>query len=406
MPSVPPAGEPSPRDGTLPAPVLARVGAAPLSAYVHVPFCATRCGYCDFNTYTSDELGSAPGSSRAAYLAALAGEIGLAAGVLGPRRPALSTVFFGGGTPSLLAADELVGVLAELRRGFGLEAGAEVTLEANPESVSRESLARLREGGFTRVSFGMQSAVPAVLAVLERQHTPGRVPEVVGWAREAGFESVSLDAIYGTPGETLDQWRHTVEAAVACAPDHVSAYALIVEQGTRLATRIRRGELAMPDDDLQADMYLLADEALTAAGLAWYELSNWAAPGHACRHNLAYWRGHDWWGAGPGAHSHVAGVRWWNVRHPRRYSERLDQGESPAEAREVLDEETRHVERILLESRLAEGLDLGVLSPAERHRADTLALQDDPLVRLAGGRLTLTLRGRLLADAVVRELVG
>ena len=300
-----------------------------LSAYVHVPVCASRCGYCDFNTYTAAELGAQPGSSREAYLQALAGEVALARRTLGPDAPPLQTVFFGGGTPTLLPADELGGLLGRLRDAFGLAPDAEVTTEANPDSVTPASLAALREAGFTRLSFGMQSAVPHVLATLERTHTPGRALDAVRWAREAGFASISLDLIFGTPGESRADWQASVDAALAAGPDHVSAYSLIVEDGTRFAARVRRGELAAPDEDDLADKYELADAAFAAAGLEWYEISNWARPGHACRHNLAYWHGDDWWGFGPGAHSHVDGVRSWNVKHPRGYAERLAAGLAP-----------------------------------------------------------------------------
>jgi len=401
MPSALPAGDPAPNDGSLPGQALAELGEQPISLYLHVPFCATRCGYCDFNTYTAAELGSAPGSSRDAYLAAARAELVLASQVLGQRE--VGTVFFGGGTPTLLEANELVGLLSAVRRLFPLASDAEVTTECNPESVDRRYLEALVKGGFNRISFGMQSAQPHVLRVLERRHTPGRVPEVTRWARAAGFSSVSLDLIYGTPGESLLDWRASLAAALSCEPDHVSAYALIVEDGTRLAVQIRRGELPAPIDDDQADFYELADATLRAAGLDWYELSNWSRPGHECRHNLAYWRGDSWWGIGPGAHSHVAGVRWWNVKHPRSYTEALTEGRSPAAAREQLEPDSRRMERVLLESRLAGGLDLDVLSATERGRVAGLAARG--LVEEHDDRLTLTLRGRLLADAVVRDLL-
>ncbi|MFT3861091.1 radical SAM family heme chaperone HemW [Micropruina sp.] len=401
MPSALPTGRPVPSDGSLPAPALAELGDGPISLYLHVPFCATRCGYCDFNTYTADELGSAPGSSRDAYLAAARAELALAAGVLGERR--VGTVFVGGGTPTLLAADELVGLLAAVRDHFALAPGAEVTTECNPESVDERYLNHLVAGGFNRISFGMQSARPHVLRVLERRHTPGRVTDVVRWARAAGFGSISLDLIYGTPGESLDDWRASLDAALSNRPDHLSAYALIVEDGTRLAAQIRRGGVPAPVDDDQADFYEVADQVLSEAGLTWYELSNWSRPGHECRHNLAYWRGAAWWGVGPGAHSHVAGVRWWNVKHPRRYSAALAEGRSPAAAREVLGSDDRRVERVLLESRLADGLPLDVLTASERARVPALA--GTALVLTDGDRLTLTRRGRLLADAVVRDLL-
>jgi oxygen-independent coproporphyrinogen-3 oxidase len=252
----------------------------------------------------------------------------------------------------------------------------------------------------------MQSAVPHVLATLDRTHDPLRVPDVVRWARETGLD-VSLDLIYGTPGESQDDWRTSVEAAMAMAPDHVSAYALVVEAGTRMAAQVRRGELALPDDDDLADKYELADELLTAAGYGWYEVSNWStSEATRCRHNIGYWAGGDWWGVGPGAHSHVGGVRWWNVRHPAPYAAALANGRSPAKAREALDTEQRHAERVLLEVRLVEGLDLGLLQPPER--AAVAGLVADGLLdgRAAlGGRARLTLRGRLLADRVVRALL-
>lgn len=396
-----PDGEAAPADGRLPEGTAAD---APFGAYIHVPFCSVRCGYCDFNTYTADEL---RGATRAGYPGDVAAEIRLARevlGELGPLRP-MQTVFFGGGTPTLLPSGDLVAMLQGVADAFGLADGAEVSVEANPDSIDRAGLAQLRAGGVTRVSIGMQSAVPHVLAALDRTHDPERVPLVVEWAREAGLE-VSLDLIYGAPGESLADWQRSLDAAVAMAPDHVSAYALIVEDGTALARRIRRGELAAPDDDLQAAMYEAADATLGQAGYSWYEISNWAKGDRVARHNLAYWRGHDWWGFGPGAHSHVGGVRWWNVKHPAAYRDRLVAGASPALAREVLDAETRRVERVLLESRIAEGLAIDVLD-AEGRRA-VAGLVADGLVdgRAAlAGRVIPTLRGRLLADAVVRRLL-
>jgi putative oxygen-independent coproporphyrinogen III oxidase len=413
VPSALPDGDPAPYDGSLPTGVLAALAAQaptprPFGVYLHVPFCTTRCGYCDFNTYTSDELG--PGASRATYAETVVAELELAHRVLGAAGGSLrpvSSVFVGGGTPTLLPSADLGRMLAAVRDLFGLTADAEVTTEANPDSVTAASLAELRSAGFTRVSFGMQSAVPHVLATLERTHTPGRVAEAVGWARAAGFEQVSLDLIYGTPGESPADWQRSLDAALELAPDHVSAYSLIVEEGTRLAGRIRRGELPMPDDDQLADAYLVADSVLGGAGFGWYEVSNWArTPGAQCRHNLTYWRSDDWWGAGPGAHSHVGGVRWWNVKHPAAYAARIADGASPAHAREELTDEDRRVETVLLAVRLAEGCDVDVLHPAGRAAAERLAVEGlvDP-AGLAAGRVTLTLRGRLLADAVVRDLV-
>ncbi|HEY3685672.1 MAG TPA: radical SAM family heme chaperone HemW [Streptosporangiaceae bacterium] len=403
MASAPPDGEPVPVDGALPGTALAGLGDRPFGMYIHVPFCATRCGYCDFNTYTATELGS--GASRETYADLAIAEIRQARRVLGDA-PEVSTVFVGGGTPTLLPAADLGRVLAAVDTTFGLAPDAEVTTEANPESVDEPYLAELRAAGFTRMSFGMQSARPHVLAVLDRRHTPGRPQECVAWARSAGFDHVNLDLIYGTPGETDDDWRATLASATAAEPDHVSAYALIVEDGTRLAARIRRGELPMTDDDVLADRYLMAEEALTAAGLRWYEVSNWAADDAArCAHNLLYWTDGDWWGVGPGAHSHVGGVRWWNVRHPAAYARRLADDASPGQGRELLTAADRHLERVMLELRLAAGLPLDVLD-ADGRVAAKRALADgllDPAAH-SGGRAVLTLRGRLLADAVVRDL--
>ena len=376
----------------------------PLGVYLHVPFCSVRCGYCDFNTYTADELGE--GATRASYAATAVGEVRQAAAVLG-RRP-VETVFLGGGTPTQLPAADLVALLGAVDEHLGLAPGAEVTTEANPDSVTPESLAVLRAGGFTRISFGVQSAVPHVLATLDRTHDPARVPDAVRWAREAGFEQVSVDLIYGTPGESVADWRTTLDQAVALEPDHVSAYALIVEDGTAFARKVRRGEVVMPDDDETADKYLLADEVLTGAGLGWYELSNWARDEDArCRHNLLYWHGADWWGVGPGAHSHRrvdgASHRWWNVKHPAAYAQRLAAGESPRHDGEVVDEASARLERVMLEVRLREGLPLDALDEAGRAAVPDLVRRG--LADLAGSSLVLTLEGRLLADAVVRELV-
>lgn len=409
MPSALPDGEPVPADGALPASALAGAADRPLGFYLHVPYCATRCGYCDFNTYTATELRGTGGvlASRDNYAEMLIEEIRLARKVLGDDPREVGTVFVGGGTPTLLAADDLVRMLDAVRDTFGLAPDAEVTTEANPESVDPGYLATLREGGFTRISFGMQSARQHVLRILDRTHTPGRPEACVAEARAAGFEHVNLDLIYGTPGESDEDWRASLDAAIGAGPDHISAYALIVEEGTRLAGRIRRGEIPMTDDDEHADRYLLAEDVLTAAGYTWYEVSNWAAsPAARCRHNELYWRGADWWGAGPGAHSHVGGVRWWNVKHPGAYAAALAQGRSPGAGREVLTDEDRRVERILLELRLRDGVTLSLLRPeglaaSRRALADGL-LEPGPYEE---GRAALTLRGRLLADAVVRDLV-
>jgi putative oxygen-independent coproporphyrinogen III oxidase len=406
MPSTLPEGEPAPVDGALPESALAGLGSRPFGVYLHVPFCATRCGYCDFNTYTAAELGS--GLTRESWADTAIAEVRLARRVLGNIKLPAATVYIGGGTPTLLPPGDLARVLAAVAAEFGLQRDAEITAEANPESVDVRSLTKLIAAGFTRISLGMQSVRPHVLTVLDRVHTPGRPVEAVAEAHDAGFEHVNLDLIYGAPGESMPDWLASVRAAIDAGADHVSAYALIVEPGTRLAARIQRGELPMPDDDEQADKYLLADELLTSAGYRWYEVSNWAATEQArCRHNGLYWTSADWWGVGPGAHSHIGGVRWWNVKHPATWARRLAARQSPAKAREVLDASTRRVERILLETRLVDGIDLAVLD--EAGRAATHDLMADGLLerqRLETGRLVLTRRGRLMADAVVRNLVA
>jgi putative oxygen-independent coproporphyrinogen III oxidase len=299
-----------------------------------------------------------------------------------------------------------VRMLQAVRDAWGLAEDAEVTTEANPDSVDAAYLARLAAAGFTRVSFGMQSAVPHVLATLDRTHDPDRVPQVVQWARDAGLQ-VSVDLIYGTPGESIDDWKRSLDAAISYRPDHLSAYSLIVERGTKLARQIKRGELVQPDDDLQADMYELADALLSDAGFQWYEVSNWAKDKTlVSRHNLAYWQGHDWWGVGPGAHSHVGGVRWWNVKHPAAYADRVLAGVSPAAGRETLDAHTQTVENVLLRVRIREGIPVAHLP--ERGRQAVAGLIADGLIdakAALGGTVVVTLRGRLLADAVVRRLL-
>ena len=402
MPSALPTGDPAPPDGRLPGEALTGLGDRPFGLYVHVPFCRVRCGYCDFNTYTAEELG--PGASRASYAASAIAEIRWARQVLGDVDLPVSTVFLGGGTPTLLPPGDLGAVLAAIGSEFGFAPEAEVTTESNPDSVAAWDLEQLRGVGFNRISFGMQSAVPHVLATLDRTHDPLRVPAAVAWARAAGFEQVSLDLIYGTPGESLPDWETSLEAALACEPDHVSAYALIVEEGTALARAVRRREIPAPDDDDLADKYLAADARLAAAGLGWYEVSNWARDETArCRHNLLYWTGADWWGVGPGAHSHVGGVRWWNVKHPAAYADRLASGTSPAHAREQLSAEDRRVERVLLELRLDTGLDPAVLDDVGRAAVPDLVARG--LLVDGTSRLVLTREGRLLTDAVVRDLL-
>ena len=401
-----PIGEPVPDSGELPAQALTNSDQRTLHAYIHIPFCRVRCGYCDFNTYTATEL---DGVSQSDFASVLIQEIELSKRITGDRRK-LETVFFGGGTPTQLPASDLVKILDALRGSFGLSDGAEITTEANPDNVTDEYLGELAAGGFTRVSFGMQSAVPGVLQTLERTHQPENVPLAVAAAKMNGL-STSVDLIYGAPGETLDDWRVSLDAAISMKPDHISAYSLIVEDGTKLARQIKRGELPEPDEDLQADKYELADSILEAAGFNWYEVSNWSkSPETASRHNLAYWLGNDWWGYGPGAHSHFGGGRWWNAKHPSVYSNRLNQGLTPAVGREVLDEPTRLAERILLEIRIRPGLSVDVVKQVSESSSRLIAqFIADGLIggtEAISGRLVLTLKGRLLADSLVRQILN
>ena len=397
MPGQPPAGEPAPLDGSLPDAALASLPTTPLGVYLHVPFCAVRCGYCDFNTYTAVELGNDVAQSTFARV--MASEIALASRVLG-RTPPVSTVFIGGGTPTMLPAADLVALLAQVRDVLGLAADAEVTTEANPETVDEAYLAKLRAGGFTRVSFGVQSTAPHVLAVLDRTHGPRASEAAIRAARSVGFAHVSADLIIGTPGETDDDLARSIDTVIDAGVDHVSAYALIVEEGTPLARRVARGEVPMPQDDVAADRWELADRRLRAAGLAWYETSNWARPGGECRHNIAYWQGANWWGIGPGAHSHVSGVRWWNVRHPSGYAQRIADGSSPAQAREVLTSQERHMEQLMLGLRTRAGIPVEACTEEERARLSSLP------VDVVDGRVVLRDDARLLADGVVRDLLA
>lgn len=373
--------------------------------YVHVPFCRVRCGYCDFNTYTAVELGE---TKQSDYSALASNEVEFATKALrasGVAEREVQTVFFGGGTPTQLPAEDLISIFSAIKDSWSLAPDAEITTEANPDSVDAAYMERLRSAGFNRISFGMQSAVPKILEVLDRTHDPKNVPLVTRAARELDFE-VSLDLIYGSPLETLDDFKRSIDAALECEPMHISAYSLIVEPGTKLAAQIRRGDLPTPDQDLQAQMYEYADELLSQEGFSWYEVSNWArGEKHVSRHNLSYWQGADWWGVGPGAHSHVGGVRWWNVKHPAAYASRIAEGVSPAQDHEVLTAESVQLENVLLRIRLASGLPIELLSDAARPRVAELIADELVDAQLAfAGTLRLTLRGRLLADAVVRKI--
>jgi oxygen-independent coproporphyrinogen-3 oxidase len=371
-------------------------GTTALGVYVHVPWCATRCTYCDFNTYTS-------AAGRGDYAAAAAAEVRWQARtLLGARRRPVDTVFIGGGTPTLLEPEALSAVVRAVDAELGLAPDAELTVEANPDSVGPASLERLREAGFTRVSLGMQSATPHVLRLLGRTHAPGRPPAAAREARAAGFEHVSLDLIYGTPGETADDWRRTLDAALAAGPDHVSTYGLTVEPGTKLAADVRRGRTPMPDGDTMADRYLTAEALLTAAGLPWYEVASWAASEAArCRHNEGYWRSADWLAIGPGAHGHLDGTRWWNARHPTDWARRALAGTGAVDGREELSAEQRRLERLMVALRLREGL-----AAADADPAAIDGVVADGLAERRGDRLVLTLDGRLIADHVTRRLAA
>jgi oxygen-independent coproporphyrinogen-3 oxidase len=378
---------------------------APFGIYVHVPFCASRCGYCDFNTYTPGELGTT--SSTAEWFVALEGELDAASGALrgSDGRPTVDTVFVGGGTPSLLGADGLTRVLRAVQDRFPFAPGAETTFEANPESTSPEFFAGARAAGYTRVSLGMQSAAAHVLKVLDRAHTPGRASRAAAEARAEGFDHVNLDLIYGTPGETEEDLRRSLDMVASAPVDHVSAYALTVHEGTAMGRAVAKGQLPAPDDDTLAERHAFVDGMLAAAGFAWYEVSNWAKDEAArCRHNLGYWRGGDWWGAGPGAHSHVGGIRWWNVKHPARYARSVAEGILPVDGSEVLTEDERHIEAVMLGLRLREGLPSAALRAEEIARADRLVA--DGLLVGHSGRIVLADHARMLADGLAAELLS
>lgn len=377
-----------------------------LSFYVHIPYCVKRCGYCDFNTYTPSELrdGGTLETVSGDYIDAVLKEIDIAFAQAPDMK--VPTIFFGGGTPSLLPPHDLGRVISSIKEKWNLAENAEVTLEANPDSIDLAKLQELRAAGFNRISFGMQSAVPHVLKVLDRTHNPENIAKVVESARSAGFESISLDLIYGTPGESLEDFRTSVTSALELGVDHLSAYALIVETGTKLAAQIKRGELTVPNDDLMADMYLLVDQLCETQSLSWYELSNWSKPGHESRHNIAYWRNANWWGLGPGAHSHMNGIRWWNMKHPTAYKSALFAGASPMQESEVLTPQQKSDEAIMLSIRMRGGISLSDLSQEQREKVAGYR-QSGHLdsEQWDAGTLQLTPNGRLIADRIVRELV-
>lgn len=382
------------------------VDSSALSFYIHIPYCIKRCGYCDFNTYTPAELKAESTLSDVSqgYIDLLIKEIEMAREF--SHATNVPTIFFGGGTPSLMEPEDLGRVINAIATKFELNPDCEITMEANPDSLTKERLQGYFDAGINRLSIGMQSAVPHVLTVLDRTHNPENIEKVVTWAREVGFAEISIDLIYGTPGESMTDWEASVDAALALNTTHISAYALIVEQGTKLAAQVRRGEIIIPDDDETADKYILADKKFHAAGLNWYEVSNWSQAGSSCRHNVAYWQGANWWGAGPGAHSHIDGRRWWNVKHPTAYRERIENSLAPMQEQEILTPEEKSREAIMLLIRLPGGLKREVLDNAQIACIEGYVASGD----IAGlewdlGAVTLTQQGRLIADRIVRDLV-
>ena len=377
-----------------------------LAFYVHIPYCVRRCGYCDFNTYTPGELSITNDFSvtSRSYIDLLLREIEYAREI--SSATVVPTIFFGGGTPTLMESKDLGRVIASIGSHFELAKDTEVTTEANPDTVTKEKLSELRAAGFNRISFGMQSAVPHVLAALDRTHNPENVVKATTWAREVGFDEVSVDLIYGTAGESISDWELTLDTALSLPITHISAYALIVESGTKLGAQVKRGEVVMPDDDQTADKYLLADEKFAAAGFDWYELSNWSKPGSECRHNIAYWNGDNWWGAGAGAHSHIDGRRFWNVKHPAAYSQKVLESGNPMHDQEILTADESRSEEIMLQIRLASGIPLASLSQGEQSSLPGL-LADGYLLAPAweGGSVVLSQTGRLIADRIVREIL-
>jgi oxygen-independent coproporphyrinogen-3 oxidase len=378
-----------------------------LAFYIHIPYCVKRCGYCDFNTYTPSELKITEGLAQISnsYIDLLLMEIKSAKVQVG-QSANVPSIFFGGGTPSLMQPDDIGRVISTIKSEFILLPDAEITMECNPDTVTKESLAAFRAIGVNRVSFGMQSAVKHVLATLDRTHNPENLLQVTTWAKEVGFSEISVDLIYGTPGESLSDWQTSINAALTLPITHISAYALIVEEGTKLAAQIKRGEVAQVDDDLTAEKYLVADKAFTAAGFEWYELSNWAKSGSLSKHNLAYWLGDNWWGAGPGAHSHLNGKRFWNVKHPNLYKERVLANQSPVADSEVLEELQIESERLMLSLRLPSGVDKQSLN--ELQLAELSSYVESGHLDQANwnqGRATLTLDGRLIADRILRQIL-
>ena len=381
-----------------------------------------RCGYCDFNTYTAVDMGA--GASRGNYANMVIREMPIVHDwqiAHGIDEPEAATVFFGGGTPTILKASDLVDMLNAVRDTWGIAENAEITTEANPDTVNADYVKELADGGFNRISFGMQSAVPSVLKTLDRTHTPANVAAGVAAANAAGMRS-SVDLIYGAPGESLDDWRTSVRTAIDLGVNHISAYALTVAPNTKMGRQIAAGTLPTPDDDDEATKYEIADDLLGAAGLEWYEISNWARPGYESQHNLGYWRNVDWAGLGPGAHSHygnvpgveqsapeektetvkTSGLRSWDIAHPRMWGQAINAGDVPWSGSERISKEENLEEIIMLGLRMREGLDLSRLG----NTADMARIQpmeDEGLIVIRDGRVIPTRTGRLLNDTVIER---
>ena len=378
-----------------------------LAFYIHIPYCVKRCGYCDFNTYTPAELQITEGLAQISdsYIDLLVKEIEFARNQVG-ESAIVPSIFFGGGTPSLMEASDIKRVITAISEQFKLDSIAEVTLETNPDTVTKEKLKQFYDAGINRISFGMQSSVLHVLKTLDRTHNPENLPQVTKWASEVGFKEISVDLIYGTPGESKQDWQQSIDSALALPISHISAYALIVEEGTKLAAQIKRGEIAKPDDDLTAEKYIMADKAFTEAGFNWYELSNWAKPNSQSKHNLAYWLGHNWWGAGPGAHSHIDGKRFWNVKHPNLYKQKIQANETVVLESELLERSQIESERLMLSIRLPQGLEKNTLNNQQiLELTDYVNSGHLDQENWNLGRATLTLDGRLIADRIVREIL-
>ncbi len=378
-----------------------------LAFYIHIPYCIKRCGYCDFNTYTPGELQISTGLAEVSnsYIDLLIKEIRLARAQV-VENTVVPSIFFGGGTPSLMQASDIGRVISAIKSEFNLSLDAEITMECNPDTVSKESLAQFKAVGVNRVSFGMQSAVKHVLETLDRTHNPDNLLQVTTWAQQIGFKEISVDLIYGTPGESICDWQISIDSALSLPITHISAYALIIEEGTKLAGQIKRGQVQPVDDDLAAEKYLIADRAFTAAGFNWYELSNWAKPNSASKHNLAYWSGDNWWGAGPGAHSHLNGKRFWNVKHPNLYREKLQSDQSPIAGSEFLAQSQIESERLMLSIRLPSGVAKKTLSEQQIFElSEYVGSGHLDQSNWNDGRATLTVDGRLIADRILRKIL-